>query len=320
MKFERVAGVMTVPSNTEWESLLDQFLQSLPDPAMITDLQGSIRFVNDGVLHLVRLSRDEAIGQPFPYPWLLPQGHLDKLPWVNENRDFEGAARVESLVTDADGQHRIISFSITALPGPDGRIQWLLNIGRDITQQRNAEEIVENLEFDLIRVVEDMPAWVPLADLNGNIEMVNEAACAISEYDRSELIGQSWPYPWFQDNRSGGGSGPGTELPRAGQVLEFETICTTRQGHPKDLSRHSPDRTTFPGYSSRRDAANYNLAFQGRQMRPDSLKFLLSWTNHRPAKRKIPKPLVYDQVSSLGSPFALYDPVTVINPDAPKVD
>ena len=86
------------------------------------------------------------------------------------------------------------------------------------------------------------------------------------------------------------------------------------------LNRHSPDRTTFPGYSSRRDAANYNLAFQGRQMRPDSLKFLLSWTNHRPAKRKISKPLVYDQVSFLGSPFALYDPVTVINPDAPKVD
>ena len=60
-------------------------------------------------------------------------------------------------------------------------------------------------------------------------------------------------------------------------------------------------------------------------MRPDSLKFLLSWTNHswtnhRPAKRKNSKPLVYDQVSSLGSPFALYDPVTVINPDAPKVD
>ena len=53
-------------------------------------------------------------------------------------------------------------------------------------------------------------------------------------------------------------------------------------------------------------------------MRPDSLKFLLPWTNHRPAKPKIPKPLVYDQVSSLGSPFALYDPVTVINPDAPR--
>ena len=106
------------------------------------------------------------------------------------------------------------------------------------------------------------------------------------------------------------------------QVYAVDNRCP-HMGFPLDrgsVSRHSPDRTTFPGYSSRRDAANYNLAFQGRQMRPDSLKFLLSWTNHRPAKRKISKPLVYDQVSSLGSPFALYDPVTVINPDAPKVD
>ena len=109
------------------------------------------------------------------------------------------------------------------------------------------------------------------------------------------------------------------------RILVGEPLLQAAAGQHAELDfrhihRHSPDRTTFPGYSSRRDAANYNLAFQGRQMRPDSLKFLLSWTNHRPAKRKISKPLVYDQVSSLGSPFALYDPVTVINPDAPKVD
>ena len=104
------------------------------------------------------------------------------------------------------------------------------------------------------------------------------------------------------------------------QFWAEEWAYATAKNAMSTLVRHSPDRTTFPGYSSRRDAANYNLAFQGRQMRPDSLKFLLSWTNHRPAKRKISKPLVYDQVSSLGSPFALYDPVTVINPDAPKVD
>ena len=53
---------------------------------------------------------------------------------------------------------------------------------------------------------------------------------------------------------------------------------------------------------------------------PDSLKFILSWTNQRPAKRSISKPLVYEEVSSLESPFALYDPVTVINPDAPKAN
>ena len=46
----------------------------------------------------------------------------------------------------------------------------------------------------------------------------------------------------------------------------------------------------------------------------------LSLGNHCTAKRKSPKPLVYAQVSPLGSSFALCDPVTVTNPDAPKVD
>ena len=39
------------------------------------------------------------------------------------------------------------------------------------------------------------------------------------------------------------------------------------------LDRDSPDQTNFPGYSSFWDTVKYNPAFQGRQMRPDSLKF-----------------------------------------------
>ena len=38
-------------------------------------------------------------------------------------------------------------------------------------------------------------------------------------------------------------------------------------------SRDSPDQTNFPGYSSFWDTVKYNPAFQGRQMRPNSLKF-----------------------------------------------
>ena len=43
-----------------------------------------------------------------------------------------------------------------------------------------------------------------------------------------------------------------------------------------------------------------------------------SYSNHRPAKPKIPKPLVYAPSLPLGNLFC--DPVTVTNPDAPEVD
>ena len=39
-----------------------------------------------------------------------------------------------------------------------------------------------------------------------------------------------------------------------------------------DVNRDSPDQTNFPGNSSFWDTVKYNPAFQGRQMRPDSLK------------------------------------------------
>ena len=45
------------------------------------------------------------------------------------------------------------------------------------------------------------------------------------------------------------------------------------QGQITEVNRDSPDQTSFPGYSSFWDTVKYNPAFQGRQMRPDSLKF-----------------------------------------------
>ena len=48
---------------------------------------------------------------------------------------------------------------------------------------------------------------------------------------------------------------------------------TGSETSPSHLARDSPDQTNFPGYSSFWDTVNYNPAFQGRQMRPNSLKF-----------------------------------------------
>ena len=41
----------------------------------------------------------------------------------------------------------------------------------------------------------------------------------------------------------------------------------------QQINRDSPDQTNFPGYSSFWDTVKYNPAFQGRQIRPNSLKF-----------------------------------------------
>ncbi len=80
---------------------------------------------------------------------------------------------------------------------------------------------------------------------------------------------------------TGAGSRPSVALQRTSNFKPKEiemkvvdpkvarTLCETRHY----LSRDSPDQTNFPGYSSFWDTVKYNPAFQGHQMRPDSLKF-----------------------------------------------
>ena len=61
---------------------------------------------------------------------------------------------------------------------------------------------------------------------------------------------------------------PGQEAANGEMVVAW-----LKQEEEATLNRDSPDQTNFPGNSSFWDTVKYNPAFQGRQMRPDSLKF-----------------------------------------------
>ena len=78
---------------------------------MLSDMQGKIAYVNDGMLRLIGLPRQQVTGQLFPYPWLLPQGPLSNIPWANAGGDATEVFQVEGLVTDATGSGRNSSFN-----------------------------------------------------------------------------------------------------------------------------------------------------------------------------------------------------------------
>jgi PAS domain S-box-containing protein len=91
-------------------------------------------------------------------------------------------------------------------------------------------------EIDLGKIIEGMPAWVQVCGLDGTIQMVNYAATQISGYERSEMEGQTWPYPWFTNSGlsghgedSGLGCWPQAKLEESGHIPEFEAACTTAQ-------------------------------------------------------------------------------------------
>ena len=54
-----------------------------------------------------------------------------------------------------------------------------------------------SLDLGMGQIIDGIPAWVQVCDLEGRIQSVNLAAIEISGYDRAEMVGQDWPYPWF---------------------------------------------------------------------------------------------------------------------------
>ena len=69
-------------------------------------------------------------------------------------------------------------------------------------------------------------------------------------------------------------------------------------------SRDSPDQTNFPGNSPSGIPSNIIPHSKGVKCGLIRSNSPFSYSNHRPAKPKIPKPLVYAQVSPLGTSFA----------------
>lgn len=202
---------------------------------MVTGLQGSVVQVNDHMLRLIGLSREQAIGQSFPYSWTLPSERPDALPWLDKDWGPGDLVKVESLVAGNEGSPRGISFSVTALNGPDEEPRWLLSIGREVAPETLDEGMVSTQEWDLHQVVDAMPAWVQICKMDGTVDMVNRAAGVISGYARSDMLGQTWPYPWFPSVLGEAEENPFTQLGRSGESLKFEAVCKTPQGQVKEL-------------------------------------------------------------------------------------
>ena len=113
------------------------------------------------------------------------------------------------------------------------------------------ENLLGTLDTDPVQLLEDMPAWVQISRSDGTIEMVNEAACRISGYGRSEIIGQTSPYPWCPEGWAVESGDPLKELLRSSNPVALEVTCVTRHGRHKVLSVSMSLLTVESGQSQR---------------------------------------------------------------------
>ena len=98
------------------------------------------------------------------------------IPVLNREEDFY----------DTKGNQRWLLTSKIPLTDENGKTIGLVGIGRDITEQKQAQEKI----LKLSKGIEQSPVSIEITDVNGIIEYVNPGFCKKTGYSPEEIIGK----------------------------------------------------------------------------------------------------------------------------------
>jgi two-component system, cell cycle sensor histidine kinase and response regulator CckA len=129
-------------------ALLSAIVDSSDDAIISKNLSGVITSWNKSAERLFGYTADEAIGKSVTM--LIPADRLDEEPKILEQlKRGERVDHFETIRMRKDGSLLDISLTISPVKDANGRIIGASKIARDITEQKRAREVLQNLNAEL---------------------------------------------------------------------------------------------------------------------------------------------------------------------------
>ncbi|MBL0387029.1 PAS domain S-box protein [Tumebacillus sp. ITR2] len=172
----------------ETKELLQSFFSSTTDAIYLIDNQGIVRKVNGAFEEIYGWSAEEIVGQPFQN--LVPSERKDELGMLNHQLDKVGhLTDYETVRMRKDGSVFDVSITVSVIRDAHGNRVALAGIGRDITERKQAEATLREIEVRYRLIMDNTSDIIALYDSEFIIQYVSPRVKGIFGLTAEDYVG-----------------------------------------------------------------------------------------------------------------------------------
>jgi PAS domain S-box-containing protein len=153
---------------------------------------GTVLDVNKTALDFIGALPEEIVGRPFWHtPWWKESPEsAGKLRMGLEEAARGRFVRFEAEHRGADGEVATVDFSLTPVRGEDGRVEFLIPEGRDISDRKRMEEALRLSEAKFAGIMSIASDAIIMVDESHRIVFYNQGAETVFGHHPHEIIGK----------------------------------------------------------------------------------------------------------------------------------
>ncbi len=192
---------------------------------------GVLTFVNDAFCRFFGKSEAELIGQKWQ-----PVAVIEDVPEIEAKLQTLSAKNpmvmIENLVYSANGEVRWMQFANRGFFDADGNLIEVQSVGRDITERKQAEEVLRTISLYTRSLIEANLDPLVTISPQGKITDVNEAMIQVSGVPRAKLIGSDFSVYFTEPDKARAGY---MEVLASGAVRDYPLAIRNQSGKITDV-------------------------------------------------------------------------------------
>ncbi len=187
---------------------IETVINSIPDAISIIEIDsGRIVDANEAFLTDVELPRDQVVGQlchelTHSLSELCAPPHHE-CPML-KTKEAGQKCTVEHIHKGADGHEVIVEVSTFPIKDEDGAFSQVVHVAHDITERKQAEEVIKNSEQRLSQIINFLPDPTMVVDNEGTVRIWNQSMEELTGVKADDMVGKSnfeYALPFYGERR-----------------------------------------------------------------------------------------------------------------------